>query len=154
MKIMYVEDNPANISLVQRIARMGGHQVISFSNGESALNAFERENPDLVFMDVQIEGKMSGLEVVRMLRSRGAKQPIIAVTAYAMMGDKERCIEAGCDSYISKPLPITELVELVQRYQIEVSTTGTISRVTTEMPNPNKSTNGTSGVVPKDASAG
>lgn len=138
MKIMYVEDNPANISLVQRIARMGGHQVVSFSNGEQCLNNFEKENPDLVFMDVQLEGRLTGLDVVRALRGRGMKQPIIAVTAYAMLGDKERCIEAGCDNYISKPLPITELVELVQRYEIEVSgaSGGVAARATAEVPNP------------------
>lgn len=135
MKIMYVEDNPANISLVQRIARMGGHQVVSFSNGEAALNSYEKENPDLIFMDVQIEGRLSGLDVVRGLRARGVKKPIIAVTAYAMLGDRERCLEAGCDSYISKPLPISELVELVQRYEVELSATaGVGARTTTEIP--------------------
>jgi len=118
---MYVEDNPANISLVQRIARMGGHQVISYSNGEAALRSFDNDNPDLIFMDVQIEGKLTGLDVVRALRGRGVSKPIIAVTAYAMLGDKERCIEAGCNSYISKPLPISELVEMVQHYEIELS---------------------------------
>jgi CheY-like chemotaxis protein len=139
MKIMYVEDNPANISLVQRIARMGGHQVVSFSNGEQCLMNFEKENPDLVFMDVQLEGRLNGLDVVRALRGRGMKQPIIAVTAYAMLGDKERCIEAGCDNYISKPLPITELVELVQRYEIEVSgaSAAVAARATAEVPNAN-----------------
>lgn len=138
MKIMYVEDNPANISLVQRIARMGGHQVVSFSNGEQCLNNFEKENPDLVFMDVQLEGRLTGLDVARALRARGMKQPIIAVTAYAMLGDKERCIEAGCDNYISKPLPITELVELVQRYEIEVSgkSGGVAARATAEVSAP------------------
>lgn len=136
MKIMYVEDNPANISLVQRIARMGGHQVVSFSNGEAALSNYERENPDLIFMDVQIEGRLTGLDVVRGLRARGVTKPIIAVTAYAMMGDKERCLEAGCDSYISKPLPISELVDLVQRYEVDLgaSSAPPLTRVTTEMP--------------------
>ncbi|MDZ4768463.1 MAG: response regulator [Chloroflexota bacterium] len=133
---MYVEDNPANISLVMRIARMGGHQVVSFSNGEAALSNHDKENPDLIFMDVQIEGRLSGLDVVRGLRARGVKKPIIAVTAYAMLGDKERCIEAGCDSYISKPLPITELVELVQRYEVELGASASVGArsATSEMP--------------------
>src|SRR5262249_47145522 len=117
MKIMYVEDNPANISLLQRIARMGGHQVINYTNGESALNNFEKDHPDLVLMDLQLEGRVSGLDVVKQLRARGFKTPIVAVTAYAMVGDRERCIEAGCDSYLSKPLPVTELVELVHTYE-------------------------------------
>ncbi|MBL8132535.1 MAG: response regulator [Anaerolineae bacterium] len=136
MKIMYVEDNPANISLMMRVARMGGHTVISFTNGEVVLNSYDKENPDLVFMDVQLEGRLTGLEVVRMLRDRGVKTPIVAVTAYAMLGDKERCIEAGCDTYIPKPLPIAELVELLQRYEIETGAAGSAgaARATAEVP--------------------
>jgi len=117
MKIMYVEDNPANISLLQRIARMGGHQVINYTNGEVALNNFEKDHPDLVLMDLQLEGRVSGLDVVKQLRQRGFKTPIVAVTAYAMVGDRERCIDAGCDSYLSKPLPVAELVEMVTTYE-------------------------------------
>jgi two-component system cell cycle response regulator DivK len=117
MKIMYVEDNPANISLLQRIARMGGHEVINYTNGEYALNNFAADHPDLVLMDLQLEGRMSGLDIVKALRERGFKTPIVAVTAYAMVGDRERCLEAGCDSYLSKPLPVAELVELVQTYE-------------------------------------
>ncbi len=117
MKIMYVEDNPANISLLQRIARMGGHQVINYTNGEVALNNFAQDDPDLVLMDLQLEGRITGLDVVKQLRERGFKTPIVAVTAYAMVGDRERCIEAGCNSYLSKPLPVAELVELVRDYE-------------------------------------
>jgi two-component system cell cycle response regulator DivK len=117
MKIMYVEDNPANISLLQRIARMGGHEVINYTNGENALSNFAGDDPDLVLMDLQLEGRMSGLDIVKQLRERGFKTPIVAVTAYAMVGDRERCLEAGCDSYLSKPLPVAELVELVQTYE-------------------------------------
>ena len=117
MKIMYVEDNQANISLLQRIARMGGHQVINYTNGENALSNFEKDHPDLVLMDLQLEGRVSGLDVVKQLRARGFTTPIVAVTAYAMVGDRERCIEAGCNSYLSKPLPVAELVELVQTYE-------------------------------------
>ena len=120
MKIMYVEDNPANISLLQRIARMGGHDVINYTNGEHALDHFAQDRPDLVLMDLQLEGRVSGLDVVKQLRERGFTTPIVAVTAYAMVGDRERCIEAGCDSYLSKPLPIAELVELVQTYERKV----------------------------------
>ena len=71
MKIMYVEDNQANISLLQRIARMGGHQVVNYTNGESALSNFASDDPDLVLMDLQLEGRVSGLDVVKQLRARG-----------------------------------------------------------------------------------
>lgn len=117
MKIMYVEDNPANISLLQRIARMGGHEVITYTDGEAALEHFAADAPDLVLMDLQLAGRRSGLDVVQALRERGFKTPIVAVTAHAMVGDRERCLEAGCDAYLSKPLPVAEVVELVKRYE-------------------------------------
>lgn len=116
MRLLYVEDNPANLFLVQRIARMGNHEVVHYSDGQSALENFEHDKPDLVLMDVQLPGKLNGLDVVKLLRQRGHKTPIVAVTAYAMVGDRERCLEAGCDSYISKPLPVAELVELIKRF--------------------------------------
>jgi len=116
MRILYVEDNPANLSLVRRIARMGNHEVISYIDGEQALRKFANDNPDLVLMDIQIAGDMNGLDVVKKLREDGSKIPIIAVTAYAMVGDRERCLEAGCDDYIAKPIPIPILVDMFKRY--------------------------------------
>jgi CheY-like chemotaxis protein len=116
MRILYVEDNPANISLLQRVARMGGHDVIAYNDGEVALSHFKRDKPDLILMDLQLAGALGGLDVVRKLRADGIKTPIVAVTAYAMVGDRERCLEAGCDGYIAKPLPVAEVVEMVQRY--------------------------------------
>lgn len=130
MRIMYVEDNPANISLLQRIARMGGHEVINYTDGEVALSRFSNDNPDLVLMDLQLEGSIGGLEVVRRLRERGFKTPIVAVTAYAMVGDRERCLEAGCDGYLSKPLPVGDVVELVQKYELIVKQKPTADPVT------------------------
>lgn len=113
MKILYVEDNLTNVSLVKRVAR--GHTLISYVDGEDALRYFERDDPDLVLMDVQLAGKMTGLDVVRKLRTDGVTVPIIAVTAYAMLGDRETCLQAGCDDYIAKPLPIPQLVEIIQK---------------------------------------
>ncbi|MFN8372190.1 MAG: response regulator [Anaerolineae bacterium] len=116
MRILYVEDNPANLFLVQRVARMGNHEVLNYTSGETALENFERDHPDLVLMDVQLAGNMTGLDVVRKLRGSGYHTPIIAVTAYAMIGDRERCIDAGCDDYLAKPLPVPKLVEIIKRY--------------------------------------
>lgn len=115
MRILYVEDNPTNLLLVRRVARQ--HDLISYIDGEEALSKFDQDNPDLVLMDLQLAGKLNGLEVVGELRQRGYSGPIIAVTAYAMMGDRERCLEAGCDDYIAKPLPIPRLVSLFEHYQ-------------------------------------
>jgi CheY-like chemotaxis protein len=116
MRILYVEDHPANLFLVQRVARMGNHDIINYTEGQSALDHFEKDKPDLVLMDVQLPGKLTGLDVVKELRARGHRLPIIAVTAYAMMGDRERCLEAGCDGYIAKPMPISDLVDILKKF--------------------------------------
>ncbi|MBC7871620.1 MAG: response regulator [Chitinophagaceae bacterium] len=119
MRILYVEDNPANIFLVKRVAR--GHQVVNYIDGEEALRNFERDQPDLVLMDIQLAGPMNGLDAVRMLRSKGVTTPIIAVTAYAMVGDRERCLAAGCDDYLAKPLPIPHLLALFEKYKVQTT---------------------------------
>jgi len=114
MRILYVEDNLTNVSLVKRIAK--SHEVISYIDGEDALKNFDKDKPDLILMDVQLAGKLTGLDVVRELRQQGHEVPIIAVTAYAMLGDREKCLEAGCNDYVAKPLPIPRMVELIQHY--------------------------------------
>lgn len=121
MRILYVEDNPANVSLVQRVARIGNHEIIHYTEGQPAIDNFERDKPDLVLMDVQLPGAITGLDAVRVLRSKGYKTPIVAVTAYAMVGDREKCLAAGCDSYLSKPMPVPELIELIKRYDVVVT---------------------------------
>ncbi len=117
MRIMYIEDNPANLFLVKRVARMGNHDVINYIDGQTALEKFESDNPDLVLIDIQLSGELSGLDVVKKLRKQGHKTPVVAVTAYAMVGDRERCLDAGCDDYLAKPLPVPALVDLIKRYE-------------------------------------
>jgi len=116
MRIAYVEDNPTNFSLVERVARMAQHTVVSYTEGEIALVALKTEVFDLILMDVELAGEMNGLDLVRELRKGGLKTPIIAVTAYAMLGDREKCIEAGCNEYLPKPLPITDLIKAFAKY--------------------------------------
>lgn len=116
MRIVYVEDNDTNLFLVRRIAQMGRHEVLHYRDGQSALEHYEADRPDLLLVDVQLVGKLDGLDVVRELRRAGHRTPIIALTAYAMIGDRERCLEAGCNDYIAKPLPVPVLVEVFERY--------------------------------------
>lgn len=116
MRIMYVEDNAVNLSLVRRIAQMGNHEVLSCTNGPDALRELENQQVDLILMDIELEGPLDGVEVVRRLRSRGDKRPIVALTAYAMVGDQERILEAGCDDYLPKPLPINRFLTLLAKY--------------------------------------
>ena len=133
MRILYVEDNPANVFLVKRVAKMGQHEIINFIDGREAIRKYDDVKPDLVLMDIQLVGETSGLEVVKELRGRGVTTPIIAVTAYAMVGDRERCMEAGCNDYLAKPLPIPRLIEIFQQYDSKIRTnTASMLAVTVE----------------------
>ena len=109
-KILIVEDNPRNMRLLEMTLKAKGYSLLKATDGEEALDMAMRERPDLIIMDMQLP-KINGLEVTRKLKSTPAFShiPIIAITAYAMKGDKERAIEAGCDAYLSKPINTREL---------------------------------------------
>ncbi len=133
MRILYVEDNPANLFLVKRVAKVGGHEVINYIDGEQALENINQDKPDMILMDIQLAGAMSGLDVVQKLRSDGCDLPIIAVTAYAMLGDRERFLAAGCDDYLAKPLPIPRLVEMLEQYNQRLGHSDTTKAKTNPM---------------------
>ncbi|MDX1992056.1 MAG: response regulator [bacterium] len=128
MRILYVEDNPANLFLVKRVAQ--GHEVINYIDGEEALRNFQRDRPDLVLMDLQLAGPLNGLEAVKQLRGQGVQTPIVAVTAYAMVGDRERCLAAGCDDYLAKPIPIPQLLAMIQKYGAQTAARQTATQET------------------------
>jgi len=109
-KILIVEDNPQNMRLIEMVLRAKGYTLLKATDGEEALDTAIRERPDLIIMDIQLP-KLNGLEVTMKLRETPALShiPIIAVTAYAMTGDKERFIDGGCDAYLSKPINTREL---------------------------------------------
>jgi len=109
-KILIVEDNPPNMRLIEMVLRDKGYTLLKATDGDEALEVAFRELPDLVIMDIQLP-KLSGLEVTKKLRETPAFShiPIIAITAYAMKGDKEGIIESGCDAYVSKPINTREL---------------------------------------------
>jgi len=114
--ILCVEDAPGNARLLQRILGPSGHELRFCENGQEALEVIQREQPDLVLMDVQLPGEIDGLEVVRRVRAVGIDVPIVAVTAHAMAGDRERCLEAGCDDYLPKPVEVRRLLEIVRKF--------------------------------------
>ena len=113
-KILIVEDNPKSMKLMLMVLRPHGYTLLEATDGEEALEIAIKDKPDLILMDMQLP-KLSGLEVTERLRQMPAfnHTPIIAVTASAMKGDKERIIEAGCDLYISKPINTRELPEVI-----------------------------------------
>ncbi len=112
--ILITEDNPKNMRLMEAVLRPHGYTILKAANGEEALEVAVREKPALILLDMQLP-KLSGLEVTRRLRQMSdfAYIPIVAVTAYAMKGDKEKFIEAGCDAYLSKPISTRELPGVV-----------------------------------------
>jgi two-component system, sensor histidine kinase and response regulator len=112
LHILVAEDNEVNQELVITALRARGHTVVVAGDGKEALMALEKESFDVILMDVQMPG-MDGLEAVAIIREReqtsGAHVPIVALTAHAMKGDRERCLAAGMDTYVSKPLRTQEL---------------------------------------------
>lgn len=116
VKILIVEDNPQNMRLLEMTLKAGDYALLKANDGEAALDVAIRKRPDLIIMDMQLP-KLSGLEVTQKLRQMAefSHVPIIALTAYAMKGDKEKFIEAGCDAYLSKPIDTRELPETIAR---------------------------------------
>jgi CheY-like chemotaxis protein len=118
LHILLAEDNLFNQKLAISLLQKHGHAVVLAGNGREALAALEREPFDLVLMDVQMP-EMGGLEAAAAVRRReqetGGHVPIIAMTAYAMKGDRERCLEAGMDDYVSKPVRAQELFDTIAR---------------------------------------
>jgi len=119
LRILLVEDNAVNQVFALRLLEKAGHTVALAGNGREALAVLEKQSFDLVLMDVQMP-EMDGFEATAAVRRKeqGSRNhmPIIAMTAHAMVGDKERCLEAGMDDYISKPICREELAELLKRY--------------------------------------
>jgi two-component system, cell cycle response regulator DivK len=117
--ILYIEDNPDNMMLVQRALESRGYRLLKAMNGLSGVEMAERENVDLILLDINLPD-IDGYEVARRLRSSSKGSllhtPIIAVTANALKGDAEKALEAGCDVYMSKPINIRELWARVEAF--------------------------------------
>jgi CheY-like chemotaxis protein/HPt (histidine-containing phosphotransfer) domain-containing protein len=117
LRILVAEDNPVNRELAVRLLEKRGHSVAVAMNGHEALARLERQPFDLVLMDVQMP-EMDGLEATAAIREKekttGHHLPIIALTAHAMKGDRERCLGAGMDGYVAKPIRANELVAAIE----------------------------------------
>jgi two-component system sensor histidine kinase/response regulator len=118
MKILLAEDNAVNRTLARKLLEKQGHAVVIAENGREALEALNREAVDLVLMDVQMP-EMDGLTAMQAIRemekSTGAHLPIISLTAHAMKGDRERCLAAGADDYLTKPIHTPDLLAALDR---------------------------------------
>lgn len=117
LRILLAEDNVVNQVLASRLLKKHGHIVATAANGREALERLEVENFDMVLMDIQMP-EIDGFEATAAIRKKeaatGAHLPVVAMTAHAMQGDKEHCLAAGMDGYLSKPLNVNELLAAVQ----------------------------------------
>jgi CheY-like chemotaxis protein len=118
-RILLTEDNVVNQRVALRILEKAGHTVAIAENGKVALRMLEQQSFDLILMDVQMP-EMGGFEATALIREKeegkGRHIPIIAMTAHAMAGDRERCIAAGMDDYLAKPVAASALLEMVGQY--------------------------------------
>jgi CheY-like chemotaxis protein len=126
-RILLAEDNAVNRLLARRLLEQKGHTVVTANNGREALTVLETQSFDAVLMDVQMPD-MDGFEATKAVREKehvtGKHLPIIALTAHAMKGDLERCLAAGMDGYISKPIQTTELFAMLERLVLAESHPG------------------------------
>jgi CheY-like chemotaxis protein len=117
-RVLVVEDNDMNMQLVEYLLEEGGYQIVKAASGEEALSiARFGDQIDLILMDIHLPD-MDGLSVVREMKAdaRTNAIPILALTAHAMRGDRDRFLEAGCDGYISKPIDVKTFLTSIRTY--------------------------------------
>jgi CheY-like chemotaxis protein len=116
-RVLIVEDNEKSMKLFRDVLQLNGFETLEATSGEQAVELATRHEPGLVLMDIQLDG-IDGVTALRLLREdvRTASTPIVALTAQAMSGDRQRFLEAGFDDYISKPVDVRELIAMVRRY--------------------------------------
>lgn len=121
-RVLIVDDNPTNLKLVAFLVKASGYDVDTAHDADSALAAISANRPRVILMDLQLPG-IDGLELTRRLKAdpatRGIK--IIAVTAYAMKGDEEKAMAAGCDDYVTKPVDTRAFPQLIAKHIAEVA---------------------------------
>ncbi len=115
--ILIVEDDPNNLKLLRDLLQVSGYSTIEATDGEKGVELAKARKPDLILMDVQMP-KMDGLEATQILKADTTTRniPILALTSYAMKGDKEKILQVGCDGYLAKPFDIQELLKKVAEY--------------------------------------
>jgi len=115
--ILIVEDEPKNITLLRDLLQVSGYSTIEATDGQKGVELAKAKKPDLILMDIQMP-VMDGLEATRILKADATTSniPVLALTSYAMKGDEERILQAGCDGYLAKPFNIRELLKTVAEY--------------------------------------
>jgi two-component system cell cycle response regulator DivK len=116
-KVLIVEDNELNMKLFRDLLEAHGYKTVESRDGVEALKMAREERPDLILMDIQLP-EISGLEVAKWIKEDESLKhiPIIAVTAFAMKGDKEKIKEGGCEGYLAKPISLSSFIETIERH--------------------------------------
>jgi CheY-like chemotaxis protein len=115
MKVLCIEDNDGNISLIRRIANVSDIEVVSYKHGEEAVANFHIDQPHLVLVDYSLAGQLNGLQTFKALRQIDPGLPVIVASAYSDY--EKQCRAAGCDHFIQKPIDIALLTELLMSYR-------------------------------------
>ncbi len=115
--VLVVEDNDLNMRLFHDVLEAHGYNVLQAKDGMEGLRMAHEQRPDLILMDIQLPD-VSGLEVTKWLKDDETLKsiPVIAITAFAMAGDKEKFLEGGCDAYIAKPISVASFLQTVERF--------------------------------------
>ena len=115
--ILIVEDEPKNLTLLRDLLQVSGYTTIEATDGKQGVELAKARKPDLILMDIMMQ-VMDGLEATRILKADVTTRniPVLALTSYAMAGDKERILQAGCDGYLTKPIDIKEFLKAVAEY--------------------------------------
>ena len=115
--ILMVEDNELNMKLVRGLIKIGKYRMLEAIDAESGIEQIREQRPDLVLMDIQLPG-MDGLSATKIIKEDPSLKdiPIVALTSYAMQGDEEKALEAGCKGYIAKPINTRKFLETVAHY--------------------------------------
>lgn len=116
-RILVVEDNRDNMTLIVDVLASLGHEVLQAWDGEEGVAIAQAEAPDLILMDLSLP-RLDGWEATRQIKGAAAlcTIPILALTAHAMIGDREKALQAGCDDYITKPINLPDLIKKLQAY--------------------------------------
>jgi two-component system, cell cycle response regulator DivK len=116
-RILYVEDNFQNKRLVKKILEARGYEILEAEDGNQGVEVAKNEKPDLILMDISIPG-MDGIEATQVIKQNPetAHIPVVALTANAMRGDRERFLAAGCDDYLPKPISTPDLLRVIKEH--------------------------------------
>jgi CheY-like chemotaxis protein len=119
MRIIYVEDNDANIALVERICNMSKDELLTYDNADTALAAIDPQSADLILMDINLGNhSINGLELITLLRRKGVTEPIVLITAYDPNGYPNQFETSEYNDYVPKPVSITGMLELLDAYRV------------------------------------